>query len=418
MPSETPGLRLSSWEVGETRRLPGMEIKRLEKELFEVYIGPQHPGSGHMRIIVRLDGDVIVEADPDIGYVHRTMEKLAEGRSYVKIIPLIERMAILDACNVTLPYVEAVEKLLGIEPPERAKYLRVLLCEINRIGSHLYGFGIFGVFLGHSTMYMWPFGDREVFVELAERLTGARLTHTYPIFGGVRRDVPEGLLDDLRKAIRYMRRRLEDYRKIFLDNPVIRRRLEGVGVVSKNMAIDLGLVGPNLRASGVRYDVRAIEPYEVYDELEFEIPVFEEGDALARAWVRVEEIKQSLRILEQVADKLEKTKGEPIMHERFWAKAPPLFKKIFEKEGRIKLMPVFAMLRVPKGRAFARAEAGRGEIVYYVESDGSPQPYRVRVVSPSFRNAIMFKYVVPGHRLADLPAIYGSFDYFPPEADR
>ncbi|MEB3816962.1 MAG: NADH-quinone oxidoreductase subunit NuoD, partial [Desulfurococcales archaeon] len=220
-------LKLSGWEVGETRRLPGMDVKKIGKDLYEIFIGPQHPGSGHMRIVVRLDGDIMVEVDPDLGYVHRTMEKLAEGRSFIKVIPLMERMAILDACNITLPYVEAVEKLLGIEPPERAKYLRVLLCEINRIASHLYGMGIFGVFLGHSTMYMWPFGDREVFVELAEMLTGARLTHTYPVPGGVRRDVPQGFTDNLRKAIRYMRKRLEDYKKIFLDNPVVRARLEG-----------------------------------------------------------------------------------------------------------------------------------------------------------------------------------------------
>ena len=416
--NEVPKINTSSWEVGESRYLPGMEIKRLGKEKFVVYIGPQHPGSGHMRIIIKVDGDVIVEADPDLGYVHRTMEKLSEGRAFIKIIPLVERMAILDACNATLPYVEAVEKLLGLEPPERAKYLRVALCEINRIASHLYGFGIFGVFLGHSTMYMWGFGDREVLVELAEKLTGARLTHTYPIFGGVRRDAPQNFTDNLRKAIRYLRKRLEEYRKIFLDNPVIRKRLEGVGIVPKKVAVDLGLVGPNLRASGVEYDVRAIEPYEAYEELDFEIPVFEEGDSLARAWVRVEEIKQSLRILEQIADKLDKTKGQQIMHDRFWAKVPPLYKKVFEAEGRIKLMPLFAILRVPKGRSFARTEAGRGEITYYVESDGKDKPYRVRIVSPSYRNAIMFKYVIPGHRIADLPAIYGSFDYFPPEADR
>ncbi|WP_460124546.1 NADH-quinone oxidoreductase subunit D [Stetteria hydrogenophila] len=407
-------------KVGETRRVHGLDVKRVDRDLYEVFIGPQHPGSGHMRIIVRLDGDVIVEADPDIGYVHRTVEKLSEGRRWIKIIPLVERMAILDACNVTLPYVEAVEKLLGIEPPEKAKYLRVLLCEINRIASHLYGMGIFGVFLGHSTMYMWAFGDREVFVELAEWLTGARLTHSYPIFGGVRRDMPQGFADAARKAVRYMRRRLEDYRKIFLDNPVIRRRLEGVGVIPRNLAIDLGIVGPNLRASGVEYDVRVVEPYEVYDELEFEVPVFEEGDALARAWVRVEEIRQSLNIIEQVVDRLERMPtedGTSLIHQRFWPKAP-LYRQVLEREGRVKIIPLMAAVKVPKGRAFARAEAGRGEIAYYVESDGADVPYRVRVVTPSFRNVLIFKYVVPGHRLADLPAIYGSIDYFPPEADR
>ncbi len=405
--------------IGETRRIHGMDVKKIGRDLYEVFIGPQHPGSGHMRIIIRLDGDVIVEADPDLGYVHRTVEKLSEGRQWIKIIPLVERMAILDACNTTLPYVEAVEKLLGIEPPERAKYLRVLLCEINRVASHLYGMGIFGVFLGHSTMYMWPFGDREVFVELAEWLTGARLTHSYPIPGGVRREMPAEFPDAARKAVRYMRKRLDEYRRIFLDNPVIRRRLEDVGVIPKKLAAELGIVGPNLRASGVRYDVRLVEPYEVYGELDFEVPVFEEGDALARAWVRVEEIKQSLNIIEQVVERLEKMpRNEGLMHKRFWEKAPPLYKKVLQSSGRVKLMPLMAMLRVPKGKAFARAEAGRGEIVYYVESDGGIKPYRVRVVTPSFRNAIVFKYIVPGHRLADLPAIYGSIDYFPPEADR
>ncbi|MEB3825749.1 MAG: NADH-quinone oxidoreductase subunit D [Desulfurococcales archaeon] len=397
------------------KKLPGMDVNKLGKDLYEVFIGPQHPGSGHMRIIIRVDGDVIVEADPDLGYVHRTMEKLAEGREFIKVIPLMERMAILDACNITLPYVEAVEKLLDIEPPPRAKYLRVLLCEINRIASHLYGLGIFGVFLGHSTMYMWPFGDREVFVELAEKLTGARLTHTYPVPGGVRRDLPQGFAEDAEKAIRYMEKRLEEYRKIFLDNPVIQKRLIDVGVISKNLAAQLGIVGPNLRASGIKYDVRIIEPYEVYDELDFEVPVFEEGDAFARAWIRIIEMQQSLRIIRQVLEKI--PDGDPL-HEKFWAKAPALYKKVFEQTKRVKLIPLYANLKVPEGRAFARGEAGRGEIVYMVESNGSTKPYRVRVVSPSFRNAIVFRYIVPGHRIADLPAIYGSIDYFPPEADR
>ena len=399
-------------------KIPGITSRKVGRDLYEVFIGPQHPGSGHMRIVVRVDGDVIVEADPDMGYVHRTMEKLAEGRGYLHNIPLFERMTIIDACNITLPYVMAIEKLLGIEAPPRAKYLRVLLCEINRIASHLYGMGIMGIFLGHSTMYMWCFGDREVFVELAEKLTGARLTHSYPIPGGVRRDMPQGFPEAARKAVRYMTRRLEEYRKIFLDNPVVRERLEGVGVLSKSLAVALGIVGPNLRASGVGYDVRVVEPYEAYDELDFEVPVFEEGDALARTWTRIEEIRQSLRIIEQAVDWLERREREPPIHPMFWSRAPPLWRKVYEEEGRVKLLPIFANLKVPPGKAFARAEAARGEIVYYVESAGGTTPYRVRVVSASARNALLFKYLLPGHRVMDLPAIYGSIDYFPPEADR
>ncbi len=404
--------------------LPGMEVRPVERNVVEVQIGPAHPGSGHMRILVELDGDVMVRVDPDIGFVHRTMEKLAEGRDWIKNIPLFERMAILDACNITLPYVEAVEKIMDIEPPERAKYLRTLLCEINRIASHLYGMGIFGVFLGHSTLYMWAFGDREVFVQLAEDLTGARLTHSYPVFGGVRRDVPDDFPENARKAVRYMRNRLNEYAKIFLNNPNIRKRLEGVGVISKTKAAELGIVGPNARASGIRYDVRLVEPYEAYPELDFEIPIYEEGDSLARAWVRVEEIKQSLNIIEQAVDWLEKHPREGFMHDKFWKTAPKLYHEVYNGnipyagKYRVKLMPLFATLKVPAGKAAARVEAGRGEMFYYVESDGKDVPYRVRVVSPSFRNVIAFKYVMPGHRLMDLPAIYGSFDYFPPEWDR
>ena len=283
--------------------------RRIDRETYEIFIGPQHPGSGHMRIIVRLDGDVVVEAEPDIGYVHRTMEKLGEVRGWIKPIPLFERMAIHDACNITVPYVEAVEKIMGVEPPPRAKYLRVFLCEVNRIASHLYGFAIFGIFLGHSTMYMWAMGDREVFIQLAEALTGARLTHSYPIPGGVRRDASGEIIEMARRAVRYMERRLEEYRRIFLDNPVIRSRLEGVGVIPRKAAVEMGIVGPNLRASGVGYDVRLASPYEVYDELDFEVPVYEEGDALARTLVRVEEIRQSMRIILQAADWLDRHRG-------------------------------------------------------------------------------------------------------------
>lgn len=399
-------------------RAKGIEVRPLEKETYEVFVGPQHPGSGHMRFILRLDGDIIVEADPDIGYVHRTMEKLSEGREWIKVTPLIERTTIIDACNITLPYINAVEKLMDKMPSPKASYLRVLLCEMNRIASHLYGFGIFGVFLGHSTAYMWGFGDREVFVELAEILTGTRLTYTYHIPGGVRRDMPQDFPDMVRRAVRYMRKRAPEYEKIFLYNPVIVSRLKDVGVMSKNRAAELGVVGPTLRGSGIRYDVRYNEPYEVYDELEFEVPVFEEGDALARTWVRIEEIKQSLNIIEQAIDWLEKHKSEPAIPKEDYEKLPKLHKDVYASEGRVKLLPAHISMKIPPGKAVARVEAARGEIFYYVESDGGTMPYRVRVVTPSARNVIVFKHVLPGHKFMDLPTIYGTIDYFAPEADR
>ncbi len=396
-----------------------METRLLSREgdesVYEVFIGPQHPASGHMRFIVRLQGDVIVSVDPDIGWVHRTMEKLAETKEALKAIPLFERMTIIDSQNVTIGYVRALEKLLDVEPPPRARYLRTLLSEINRIASHLYGMGLAGIFVNHSTMFMWCFGDREVWIQLAEELTGARLTHAYSIPGGVRRDLPQGFEEKARKAIRYMRRRLEEYRRIFFDNPQVRARYEGIGILKKHEARRLGVVGPNLRASGVRYDARLLGDYGVYDELDFVVPTAEDGDAMARLLLRGEEIRQSMRIIEQV---LEKIPEGPILAEKYLRLIPPKLREPALKEGRIKFPGIFANLKLPEGEAVARAEMGHGEIFYHVVSDGGKKPYRVRVVTPSFRNVILFRYLPPGHRFMDFPAIYGSLDYFPPEADR
>lgn len=385
------------------------------EEVYELFIGPQHPSSGHMRFIVRLDGDVIVSVDPDIGYVHRTMEKLAEGREAVKAIPLLERMTIIDSHNVTIGLVRAMEKLLDVEPPPRARYLRTLLSEINRIASHLYGIGIAGIMLNHSTMFMWAFGDREVWLQLAEELSGARLTHTYSIPGGVRRDLPQGFADRAEKAVRYMTRRLEEYAKIFLENPQVRSRYEGVGVLKKGEASRLGIVGPNLRASGVKYDARLAEDYAAYSEVSFEVPTLEEGDAYARMRLRIEEIKQSMSIILQV---LRKVPEGPIFAEKYLKLLPPKLREQVLSTGRVKLPALFASMKLPAGEAVARAEMGHGEIFYHLISDGSAKPYRLRVVTPSFRNVILFRYLMPGHRFMDFPAIYGSLDYFPPEADR
>ncbi len=385
------------------------------EEVYELFIGPQHPSSGHMRFIVRLEGDVIVSVDPDIGYVHRTMEKLAEGREAIKAIPLLERMTIIDSHNVTIGLVRAMEKLLDVEPPPRARYLRTLLSEINRIASHLYGIGIAGIMLNHSTMFMWAFGDREVWLQLAEELTGARLTHTYSIPGGVRRDLPQDFAEKAEKAIRYMERRLEEYKRIFLENPQVVARYEGVGVLRRHEASRLGVVGPNLRASGVRYDARLAEDYAAYSEVEFEVPTFEEGDAYARMRQRVEEIKQSMSIIRQV---LRKMPSGPFFAEKYLRLLPPKLRDQVLSTGRLKFPALFATMKLPQGEAVARAEMGHGEIFYHIISDGSSKPYRLRVVTPSFRNVILFRYLMPGHRFMDFPAIYGSLDYFPPEADR
>ena len=387
----------------------------LEERTLELLIGPQHPASGHMRLVAKIDGDIVVELRPNIGYVHRSVEKLAEVKKFLQIIPLVERPSLADTTANNLAYVMALEKLLGIEPPERAKYLRTLLAEINRIHSHLYGLGIHGVMIGSSTAYMWCFGDREPFLELAQELTGARLTYSYIIPGGVRRDLPKGFAERTEKALKYLEGRMKDYFDIYFNNPVVRARLEGVGVLSKEDAIKLGVTGPNLRASGVAYDVRRAEPYAAYPYLDFDVITEEEGDCYARVMVRVREIMESIKIIRQV---LKEIPEGPILHESYEKLIPPKLREEMKRRGVVKFPSVFANLRVPAGEAVSRVEGGRGEVVFHVISDGKLSPYRMRMVTPSFRNVILFEHLTRGARVADIPAIYGSLDYFPPEADR
>jgi len=391
-----------------------LTLEVVEKHL-ELLIGPQHPGSGHMRLVAKLDGDIIVGFDPDVGFVHRAVEKIAETKGYVQIIPLVERPPLVDCVNVNLGYVLALEKLLGVEPPPQASYLRVLAAELNRVASHLYGIAIHAIMIGSSTMFMWPLADREVLLELLQDLSGARVTYSYVIPGGVRRGLPEGFKEKALKAFRYLRRRLRDYDDLFLSNPVTVNRLRGVGVIEMRDAVNLGIVGPNLRASGVPYDVRRAEPYCVYSDLDFEVMTRREGDAYSRLLVRIGEIEQSMKIVEQCLDK---NPSGPILHESFLRGLSPKARAYMEQTGRVRFPALFSALKPPQGEVSVRVEAGRGELFFYVVSDGSPTPYRLRMVTPSFRNLAAFRHVMVGNRLADIPAIYGSLDYFPPEADR
>lgn len=393
----------------------GMEVDIVPVE-GELNVGPQHPGSGHMRILVKLNGDIIESCDLDVGYVHRAVEKLGENRNYMHLIPLVERPAILDSIHMNLGYILAVEKILNVDVPERAQYLRSFAAEINRIASHLYGLGILGVFLGHSTAFMWGFGDREVWVQILEALTGARVTNSYIIPGGVRRDLTPTIVEMTQKAIKYTREKLKDWMRIFVKNPTMIARLENVGVMSKEQAIEWGAVGPNLRASGVNFDVRKVEPYGAYSKLDFEIPVYKEGDGYARTLVRFEEMEQSMRMLEQI---IKDIPAGPILSDRFLKQIPPIrMKKWVQGQNRIVLPGYYASFRPPRGEAVARVEASRGELMYYVLSDGSPKPYRLRMITPSYRLINVFKNLCKGARYADLVSIYGSLDYFPPEADR
>lgn len=372
---------------------PGLALQKVDERIMTLNVGPQHPGSGHMRLIIQIDGDYIVACDPDPGYVHRGEEKMAEYRNYITNIPHLERPVIHDSCNILYPYVLGVEELLGIEVPERAKYLRVIGAEINRCIYIMYWLAIYGIFLGHSTMFMWPTGDRELLIDLMEKMTGARVTHSHFVPGGVRNDLPANFEDVCLRQVNYFEKRIKEYAAVFYDNPILISRTKDTGVLSRQDAIRLGTTGSVLRASGVDFDVRKKEPYDVYDEFDFETIVMKEGDSYARSKVPWLDMMESCRIIKQALEKIPKSGSV-----------------------RVKLKPN------PKGKGFdtvyKRVESGRGSLGCYIVSDAKPEPYRLKLSVPSFRNLIALPYLLKGEKLGNMPAVYWSLNYWPVEADR
>ena len=375
-----------------TQLPPGMHIETVDDKIMTLNVGPQHPGSGHMRLIIKVDGDYIVSCDPDPGYVHRGEEKMAEYRNYIQNIPHLERPVIHDSSNILYPYCLGVEELLGIEVPERAKYIRVIAAELNRCIYILYWLAIYGIFLGHSTMFMWPAGDRELFIDLLEAMSGARVTHAYLVPGGVRNDLPSNFEDRCLRQVEYFEKRLKEYEAIFYQNPLLKARTQGSGILSRTDAIRLGTTGSVLRASGVDFDVRKKEPYDVYENLDFETVVMKEGDSYARSRIPYLEMFESCRIIKDALKKIPKSGSV-----------------------RTKLKPN------PKGgndEVYRRVESGRGAIGYYIVSNNRPEPYRVKISVGSFRNLICMPYLLKGEKLGNMPAVYWGLNYWPVEADR
>jgi NADH-quinone oxidoreductase subunit D len=365
--------------------------QKVSDDKLTVSVGPQHPGAGHFRFTVTIEGDTIVDCVPDPGYVHRGAEKQTEYRSYLQSIPMLERSSLTDVTNIITPFSMAAEELMGIQIPPRAQYLRMIMSENQRIMSHLYWLGIQGIFLGHSTVFMWPLGDRELFVDLGQMIGGARITYSYAIPGGVRNDMPDNFKDRALKVFDYFEARLKDYEKIFFNNPLVLKRTQGVGVLPRSEAISLGVVGQTLRASGVKSDTRIDEPYNLYKEINFEVPTYETCDTWARCMVHLVEMRQSMNIMRQCLDKMQ---PGPV---------------------RVKLSP---QQRAQAGEAYTRVEASRGALSFHIFSEGSTKPYRVKISVPSFRNLIALPRLLVGSHLADMPAIYWSLDYWPVEADR
>ena len=371
---------------------PGLAIQKVDERIMTLNVGPQHPGSGHMRIVVQIDGDYIVACDPDPGYVHRGEEKMAEYRNYTLNIPHLERPVIHDSCNILYPYCLAAEEVLGVEVPERAKYVRVIASELNRCVYILYWLAIYGIFLGHSTMFMWPAGDRELFIDLLEKMTGARVTHSYFIPGGVRNDLPANFEDVCLRQVDYFEKRIKEYADIFYDNPILIHRTEKAGVLSREDAIRLGTTGSVLRASGVDFDIRTKEPYDAYGELNVNTPVLKEGDSFARSKIPWLDMFESCNIIREALEKMPKSGSV-----------------------RKKLKPN------PKGgdvSSYKRVESGRGSLGCYIVSKNKPEPYRLKLSVPSFRNLISLPYLLKGEKLGNMPAVYWSLNYWPVEADR
>ena len=381
--------------------------------------GPQHPGTGHFRMIISLRGDTVVDAQPDPGFVHRGEEKMAEYKTWITNIPHLERPVILDSAGIQYPYVLAVEKLMGVEPPERAKYLRTIMAELQRITSHLYWFALYGIFLGHSTTFLWCFTDREYLVDLTSLIGGQRITHAYFVPGGVRNDapkkVPPGLVREFNRYYRmvtghdlnigdndfgryvtavceFFDGRLDDYWDMLFNSEIFIHRTKNIGVLDREDAVRLGVVGTTLRASGVKYDNRVCNPYDAYPYLKFEVPVGERGDCYDRAIVGFKEMRESLKIIAQAVEMM--------------------------PDGPVKLKQHPINLRVPAGEAVARTEAARGEMMYYIRSEGGDKPYRVKISPPSFRLLPAIPYLLRNAQIADIPPIYWSLNYWPVEADR
>ncbi len=367
-------------------------VRTRPDETFVLNLGPQHPAAhGVLRVKMVMDGEYVTRAEPIIGYIHRMHEKMGENRSWAQFLPNTGRIDYLSALHYNHAFVAAVERAAKIEVPRRAEFIRVITSELNRISSHLVWWGAFLIDLGGMTPMLYAFDDRERLLDLLEAVTGSRLTYCYFRFGGLYNDVDEAFVRGTREFVARMRSRLPMYRALVTDNIILRKRLEKIGPIDAEMCRRYGATGPVLRGAGVAYDVRRAEPYSVYPELDFEIPTQPAGDSMARYLVRMAELEQSLRIIEQSLDKLP---DGPVM-----GKVP-------------------RVLRPPAGDTCFAVEAARGRLLIRIVSEGKEIPYRVKLRTPSFSNLSLFEEPSPGMILPDALAMMGSLDLVIPDIDR
>lgn len=373
----------------EIQQQPGYDRDSID---LMINMGPQHPSThGVFRLVIWVDGERIIKSEPHVGYLHRGSEKISESERYNQIVTLFDRLDYVGNLNNELAFCLAVEKLMGITVPERAEYIRVILCELNRIASHMLFYGVYGLDAGAMTPMLYGFRERERIQDLFQRITGARMMHNYIRIGGIKEDLPTDfdsrigiLLDDLKRGV-------DECDQLLSGNEMFLARTKNVGILDAADAVDYGVSGPTLRASGVAEDVRVTDSYSIYDRFDFGIPLGTKGDCWDRYYVRVEEMRESIKIIENAMRDM--------------------------PNGDI-LAKVRRIARPPKGEAFVRTESPRGDLGVFVVSDGSDMPYRVKVRAPSFANLQALQLMLEGAYLADAVLILGSIDIIMGEVDR
>ena len=384
---------------------------------YTMNFGPQHPAAhGVLRLVLEMEGEVVERADPHIGLLHRGTEKLIEYKTYLQAIPYFDRLDYVAPMNQEHAFALGVEKLLGITVPERGQYIRVLFCELGRILNHLLNITTFALDVGAITPSLWGFEEREIGMEFYERVCGARLHANYFRPGGVHQDMPAGLAEDIYEWTETLPKVLNDLDNLLTNNRIFKQRTVDIGIVSKQEAFDWGFTGPMLRGSNVAWDLRKSQPYDAYEKMDFDIPVGKTGDCYARYLVRMEEMRQSIKIMRQA---IEQMPEGPVKVNDYKIAPPPRAEMKRSMEAMIHHFKLYTEgYHVPAGETYAAVEAPKGEFAVYIVSDGTNRPYRCRLRAPGFYHLQGLDFMSKGHMLADTVSIIGSLDIVFGEIDR
>ncbi len=388
-----------------------------EGDFMTLNMGPSHPAThGVLRLKLVLDGELIVSCDPVVGHLHRGMEKIAENFNYNQFVTYTDRMDYLAPMSNNIAYACAVEKLLGWELPERGQLLRVICSELSRLSSYFLGMGVFAMDVGAMTVFLYCYEEKEKVHNFYEKICGARFTSSYTRIGGMTRDFPVGFEKELLEYCDSAAFAIDEMQNLLLHNKIFIDRLVGVGVISRKMALDHAMTGPNLRASGVARDLRKTNPYLGYDQFDFDVPVAQEGDCYARFQLRLEEMRQSIRILKQAIARLE---PGPICVQLDKGILPPKEAAMLGMEELIRQFMVSThSVNAPAGQVFFAAENPKGELGFFIDSQGGGAPNRLKMRSPSYGSLAILPDLMPGHLVSDIPAVLGSFDFVQGECDR